>query len=127
MLDHDAASYALIARVFDGKSEGLTRDDVLDNVTLYWLTNTAISSARLYWDDDQTAKAGSSTPGNVKIPVAVSAFPDEIYQAPRSWAERAYPKLIHYNRLPKGGHFAAWEQPQSFSEELRVSFRQVRK
>jgi pimeloyl-ACP methyl ester carboxylesterase len=127
MIDHDAASYALIARVFDGKPEGLTRDDVLDNVSLYWLTNTAISSARLYWDNHQTAKAGFFDVRNVQIPVAVMAFPDELYQAPRSWAERAYPKLIRYNKLPKGCHFAAWEQPKSFSEELRVSFRELRK
>jgi pimeloyl-ACP methyl ester carboxylesterase len=127
MLDHDAASYALIARVFDGKSEGLTRDDVLDNVTLYWLTNTAISSARLYWDNQQTAKSGFFDVRNVQIPVAVMAFPDELYQAPKTWAERAYPKLIRYSKLPKGCHFAAWEQPQSFSEELRVSFRELRK
>jgi len=127
MLDHDAASYALIARVFDGKPEGLTRDDVLDNVTLYWLTNTAISSARLYWDNNQTAKAGFFDVRNVQIPVAVMAFPDELYQAPKTWAERAYPKLIRYNKLPKGGHFAAWEQPELFSEELRVSFRRLRK
>jgi pimeloyl-ACP methyl ester carboxylesterase len=122
ILDHDASSQALIARVFDGQTEGLTRDDILDNITLYWLTNTAISSARLYWE----YKGGFFTPRNVSIPVAVSAFPDEIYQAPKSWTEKAYPKLIHYNRLPKGGHFAAWEQPQLFSEELRESFRSLR-
>ncbi|MGF6778069.1 epoxide hydrolase family protein [Paraburkholderia sp. GAS334] len=122
MLDHDAASQALIARVFDGQSEGLTRDDVLDNVTLYWLTNTAVSSARLYWEN----KLNFFAPKHVAIPVAVSVFPDEIYAAPQSWAAKAYPKLIHYNRLPKGGHFAAWEQPQAFSEELRVSFRSLR-
>ena len=122
MLDHDAASQALIARVFDGQSEGLTRDDVLDNVTLYWLTNTGISSARLYWEN----KLNFFAPKHVAIPVAVSVFPDEIYAAPQSWTEKAYPKLIHYNRLPKGGHFAAWEQPQAFSEELRVSFRTLR-
>ena len=127
MLDHDAASYALIARVFDGQQEGLTRDDILDNVTLYWLTNTAISSARLYWDNARTSKGGFFTARNVQIPVAVSVFPDEIYAAPRTWAERAYPKLIHFNKLPRGGHFAAWEQPESFSEELRVSFRTLRK
>jgi len=126
MIDHDAASYALIARVFDGKPEGLTRDDVLDNVTLYWLTNTAISSARLYWDNNQTAKAGFFEVRNVQIPVAVMAFPDELYQSPKTWSERAYPKLIRYNKLPKGTHFAAWEQPQLFSEELRLSFRQLR-
>jgi pimeloyl-ACP methyl ester carboxylesterase len=122
ILDHDAASYALIARVFDGQTEGLTRDDILDNITLYWLTNTAVSSGRLYWE----YKGGFFDPRGVQIPVAVSAFPDEIYQAPKSWAEKAYPKLIYYNRLPKGGHFAAWEQPQLFSEELRVSFRSLR-
>ncbi len=122
ILDHDARSYELIARVFDGKTEGLTRDDVLDNVTLYWLTNTAVSSARLYWE----YKGGFFDVRNVSIPVAVSAFPDEIYQAPRSWTEKAYPKLIYYNRLPKGGHFAAWEQPQLFSEEVRASFRSLR-
>ena len=122
MLDHDAASQALIARVFNGQPEGLTRDDVLDNVTLYWLTNTAVSSARLYWE----SKLAFFAPKGVAIPVAVSAFPDELYQAPRSWTERAYPKLIHYNRLPKGGHFAAWEQPQFFSEEVRAGFRSLR-
>ena len=122
MLDHDARSYALIARVFDGQPEGLTRDDVLDNVTLYWLTNTAISSARLYWE----SKLAFFAPKGVAIPVAVSAFPDELYQAPRSWTERAYPKLIYYNKLDKGGHFAAWEQPQLFSEELRAGFRSLR-
>jgi pimeloyl-ACP methyl ester carboxylesterase len=127
ILDHDAASYALIARVFDGQPEGLTRDDILDNITLYWLTNTAISSARLYWNNGLTAKSGFFDTKNVQIPVAVSVFPDEIYAAPRTWAERAYPKLIHYNKLPKGAHFAAWEQPETFSEELRVSFRSMRK
>jgi pimeloyl-ACP methyl ester carboxylesterase len=122
MLDHDSASEALIARVFAGQTEGLSRDDILDNVTLYWLTNTAISSARLYWEN----KLVFFAPKHVPIPVAVSVFPDEIYAAPKSWTEKAYPKLIHYNRLPKGGHFAAWEQPQAFTEELRVSFRTLR-
>jgi pimeloyl-ACP methyl ester carboxylesterase len=122
ILDHDTASEALIARVFDGQTEGLTRDDILDNITLYWLTNTAVSSARLYWE----YKGGFFDPRGVQIPVAVSAFPDEIYQAPKSWTEKAYPKLIYYNRLPKGGHFAAWEQPQLFSEDLRASFRSLR-
>ncbi|MCA3191832.1 MULTISPECIES: epoxide hydrolase [unclassified Cupriavidus] len=122
MLDHDAASHDLIARVFDGQSEGLTRDDVLDNITLYWLTRTAVSSARLYWEN----KLPFFDVKNLQIPVAVSVFPDEIYAAPRSWTERAYPKLIRYNRLPKGGHFAAWEQPAVFSEELRASFRPLR-
>jgi pimeloyl-ACP methyl ester carboxylesterase len=126
MLDHDIRSYELIAGVFDGKSEGLTRDDILDNVTLYWLTNTPISSARLYWDNAHYPSGGFFDPRGIKIPVAVSAFPDEIYQAPQSWAEKAYPKLIHYNRLPKGGHFAAWEQPAAFTAELRTSFRPLR-
>jgi len=126
MLDHDERSQALIARVFAGKPEGLTRDDVLDNVTLYWVTNTAISSARLYWDTAQVAKGGFFDVRGVKIPVAVSAFPDEIYAAPRSWAERAYPKLIHFNKLDRGGHFAAWEQPKVFAEELRAAFRSLR-
>jgi len=122
MLDHDAASQALIARIFDGQTEGLTREDILENVTLYWLTNTAVSSARLYWE----SKLSFFAPKHVTIPVAVSVFPDEIYAAPRSWTEKAYPKLIHYNRLPKGGHFAAWEQPGSFAEELRTSFSSLR-
>jgi pimeloyl-ACP methyl ester carboxylesterase len=127
MLDHDAASQALIARVFAGQIEGLTRDDILDNITLYWLTNTAISSARLYWDTTQVSKGGGFFDvRNVTIPVAVSAFPDEIYAAPRSWAQRAYPKLIHYNKLNKGGHFAAWEQPELFVTEVRESFKSLR-
>jgi pimeloyl-ACP methyl ester carboxylesterase len=122
MIDHDARSYELISHAFDGQPGGLTRDDVLDNITLYWLTNTAISSARLYWEN----KLGFIDVKNVSIPVAVSAFPDEIYQAPRSWAERAYPKLIYYNKLDKGGHFAAWEQPELFSRELRAAFSSLR-
>jgi len=122
MLDHDAASLDLITRVFEGASEGLTKDDVLDNVTLYWLTRTGVSSARLYWE----SKLAFFAPKGVDLPTGVSAFPDEIYTAPRSWAEKAYPNLIHYNRLPKGGHFAAWEQPQALSEEVRTSFRTLR-
>ncbi len=121
-LDHDAWSYALIARVFDGQREGLTRDDVLDNVTLAWLTNTAISGARLYWEN----KLGYFNVKGVAIPVAVSSFPDEIDLCPRSWAERAFPKLIHYNKLPKGGHFAAWEQPELLVSELRAAFKPLR-
>jgi pimeloyl-ACP methyl ester carboxylesterase len=124
ILDHDPRSLELISRSFDGLPEGLTRDDVLDNITLFWLTSTGISASRLYWE----------FPGlpffdvkDVSIPVAVSVFPDELYQAPRSWAERAYPKLIHYNKLDKGGHFAAWEQPKLFSEEVRAGFRPLRK
>ena len=122
MLDHDASSYALMARVFDGQSEGLTRDDILDNITFYWLTNTGVSSARLYWEN----KSNFFAPKNVTIPVAVSVFPDEIYAAPRSWTERAYPKLIHYNKLNKGCHFAAWEQPELFNAEVRTAFRSLR-
>ena len=127
MLDHDARSEEMIARVFAGATEGLSRDDILDNVTLYWLTNTAISSARLYWDTtNNLPPAGFFDVRGVEIPVAVSAFPDEIYAAPRSWAEQAYPKLIHYNKLDKGGHFAAWEQPGLFTAEMRASFRSLR-
>jgi len=122
MIDHDASSYALIARVFDGKPEGLTRDDILDNATLYWLTNTTISSARLYWE----SKLAFFAPKHVPIPVAVSAFPDELYQAPRSWTERAYPKLIYYNKAEKGGHFAAWEQPEILVKDLRAAFKSLR-
>jgi len=122
MLDHDAQSLALITRVFEGKSEGLTRDDILDNVTLYWLTNTAVSSARLYWE----SKLPFFAPKNVPIPAAVSAFPEELYQAPRSWTEKAYPKLIYYNKLDKGGHFAAWEQPQLLVADLRAAFKSLR-
>ncbi len=122
MLDHDARSYDLIARAFDGNAGGITREDVLDNVTLYWLTNTGISSARLYWK----SKLAFFAVKGVSIPVAVSVFPDELYEAPRTWAERAYPKLIHYNRLDQGGHFAAWEQPQLLSQELRAAFKSLR-
>ena len=122
IIDHDIRSYELIARVFDGKQEGLSRDDILDNITLYWLTKTGVSSARLYWEN----KLAFFAPQGVTVPVAVSAFPDELYQAPRSWAEKAFPKLVHYNRLPKGGHFASWEQPEAFTNELRASFRTLR-
>jgi pimeloyl-ACP methyl ester carboxylesterase len=127
ILDHDIRSYELIARVFDGQTEGLTRDDIVENITLYWLRNTAVSTARSYWDYSATAKKGFFDVKGVTIPTAVSAFPSEIYTAPRSWAEKAYPKLIHYNKLPKGGHFAAWEQPQYYSEEVRTGLRTLRK
>jgi pimeloyl-ACP methyl ester carboxylesterase len=122
ILDHDPRSYQLIARAFDGQPGGLTRDDVLDNITLYWLTGTAISAARLYWEN----KLSYFAPKGVAIPAAVSDFPEEIEIVPRSWAEKAYPKLIYYNHPEKGGHFAAWEQPQIFSEELRAGFRPLR-
>jgi pimeloyl-ACP methyl ester carboxylesterase len=124
ILDHDARSLELISRAFDGQPTGLTRDDVLDNITLYWLTNTAISAARLYWENKLPFFGVKNV--SASIPVAVSVFPDEIYAAPRTWAERAYPKLIYYNKLDKGGHFAAWEQPQLFSEEVRAGFRSLR-
>ena len=122
MLDHDARSLALIARVFDGAPEGLKREDILDNITLYWLTNTSVSSARLYWEN----KLAFFAPKRISIPVAVSVFPDELYAAPRSWAETAFPRLIHFNRLEKGGHFAAWEQPELFVRELRTAFGSLR-
>ncbi len=109
-------------RVFDGQAEGLTRDDILDNLTLYWLTNTAISSARLYWE----SHLGFFNAEDVPVPAAVSAFPEELYQAPRSWTEKAYPKLIFYNRHDKGGHFAAWEQPEILVTDLRAAFRSLR-
>jgi pimeloyl-ACP methyl ester carboxylesterase len=128
MIDHDIRSYLMIARAFAGGTEGLSQDDVLDNVTLYWLTNTAISSARLYWDTtNKLPPGGFFDVRGIKIPVAVSAFPDEIYAAPKSWAEKAYPKLIHYNKLPKGTHFAAWEQPELFVAEMRAAFKSLRK
>jgi pimeloyl-ACP methyl ester carboxylesterase len=123
MLDHDVASYELIASAFAGQPGGLSRDDVLDNVTHYWLTNTGISSARLYWE----SKLAFFDVKGVELPVGVSVFPDELYPAPRSWAERAYPKLIHFNNdFEEGGHFAAWEQPELFCEEVRTAFRSLR-
>jgi pimeloyl-ACP methyl ester carboxylesterase len=122
MIDLSAQSLKLIARAFDGQREGLTRDDVLDSITLFWLTNSGVSAARLYWEN----KLPYFAPKNVTIPVAVSVFPDELYQAPRSWAEKAYPRLIHYNKVAKGGHFAAWEQPKIFADEVRAGLRSLR-
>jgi pimeloyl-ACP methyl ester carboxylesterase len=122
MIDHDPASYEMIARSIAGQPEGLTPDDILDNITLFWLTNTAISAARLYWEN----KGPFFSVRGVKVPAAVSVFPDELYQAPKSWSEQAYPKLVHYNRLPKGGHFAAWEQPEYLSQEVRQGFSSLR-
>ncbi len=124
-LDHDARSLALISRAFDGQPEGLTRDDLLDNITLTWLTNTFVSGARLYWECFENRISFFGVKG-VSVPAAVSVFPDELYQAPKSWAERAYPKLIYYNKLNEGGHFAAWEQPQLFVDEVRAGFRSLR-
>lgn len=123
-LDHDARSYELISRVFAGEAAGLTRDDILDNITIAWLTNTALSGARLYWEN--WGKVGFFNAKGVSVPTAVSVFPGELYPAPRSWAERAYPKLIHYNRLEKGGHFAAWKQPKLMSEQICASFKPLR-
>jgi pimeloyl-ACP methyl ester carboxylesterase len=126
MLDHGdgTGQPGLVEQVLEGHLESaLTRDDLLDNITLYWLTNTGVSSARLYWEN----KADFFNAKNITIPYAISVFPDELYQAPRSWAERAYPhNLIHYNRLDRGGHFAAWEQPALFAAEMRASFRSLR-
>jgi pimeloyl-ACP methyl ester carboxylesterase len=127
MLDHGdgTGQPGLVGQILGGRlHEDLTRDDLLDNITLYWLTNTGVSSARLYWEN----KGDFFDAKPITIPFAISVFPDELYQAPRSWAERAYPdNLIYYNRLDRGGHFAAWEQPQLFSEEMRASFRSLRK
>ena len=122
MLDHDALSYELIARAFHGSPGGISRDDFLDNVTFYWLTNTGVSSARLYWEN----KLAFFAPKGVSVPAGVTAFRDELYQCPRSWAERAYPKLIHYNKIDQGCHFAAWELPKIFCEEVRTAFRPLR-
>jgi pimeloyl-ACP methyl ester carboxylesterase len=122
LMDHDARSLELIARAFDGQREGLTRDDVLDNITLFWLTNTFVSAGRLYWEN----KFAFFEPKNVTVPAAVSVFPDELYTAPRSWAQRAYPKLIYYNKHDKGGHFAAWEQPALLTSDLRAAFKSLR-
>jgi pimeloyl-ACP methyl ester carboxylesterase len=126
MIDHDWKSHAMIARSFAGVAEGLSREDVLDNITLFWLTGTAISAARLYWENTVAGVSFFAVKG-VKLPVACSAFPDEMYEAPKSWAEKAYPNLIHFNKLPKGGHFAAWEQPEFMTAEIRAAFKPLRK
>ena len=127
ILDHDDASQKMIARVFAGEREGLSRDDILDNITMYWLTNTAISSARLYWDTAHTLPPGGFfTARGVQLPVVVTVFPDEIYAAPQTWAEKAYPKMVYYKKFPKGTHFAAWEQPEYFVTGMRDGFRQFR-
>jgi len=122
MCDFEAHGLELITRCFDGVHVSLTRDDVLDNATLFWLTNTAVSAARLYWEN----KLAYFAPKNITIPVAVSAFPDELFVCPRSWAEQAFPKLVHYNKLERGGHFPAWEQPRLFTDELRAGFKWIR-
>ncbi len=122
MIDHDARSYEQIAHVFAGQPEGdLTRDDILDNITLYWLTNTGASAARLYWENARIVYKGE-----VSVPAAFTVFPDEIFRAPRSWVERTYRNLIYYNEVDKGGHFAAWQEPELFSTEVRAAFRSLR-
>jgi pimeloyl-ACP methyl ester carboxylesterase len=121
-LDHDQPSLAMISRIFAGETEGLTRDDVLDNITLTWLTNTAVSGYRIYWEN----KYGFFSPQGVTIPVVVSAFPDELYQVPRNWAEKAYPNMVYYKKHNKGGHFAAWEQPELLVEDIREGFKSLR-
>jgi pimeloyl-ACP methyl ester carboxylesterase len=131
MLDHDADSYQKISRAFLDKQPagGLTRDHVLDNMTLYWLTNTATSSARLYWEQGRSVAAliaSGKKPPRPSLPVGFTVFPGEIYQAPRSWAEKVYPNLIYFNQAARGGHFAAWEEPQLFSEEIRKAFKSLR-
>jgi pimeloyl-ACP methyl ester carboxylesterase len=123
MINHDAASYQDIADAFGGHPVGnLTRDEVLDNVTFYWLTNTGVSSGRLYWE----SKYGFFDAKGVAIPVAVTVFPNELYQAPRSWTERAYPKLMYFNEVDRGNHFAAWQEPALFTAEIRAAFRSLR-
>jgi hypothetical protein len=129
MLDHDADSYEKISHAFTGgqPSGGLTRDHILDNITLYWLTGTATSSARLYWEFARGATAAfKHPPPHVSLSVAFTVFPGEIFQAPRHWVKSAYHNLIYFNGAAKGGHFAAWEEPQLFSEELRAAFRTLR-
>ena len=123
LLDHDAKSLAMITRSVNGEPEGLTPSDVLDNVTHFWLTNTVVSAGRLYHENTYSF---FGVKGVTEVPVAVSVFPDELYPAPETWARQAYPKLVHYNRLPKGGHFAAWEQPELYVDEVRTGFRSLR-
>ena len=123
MLDHDARSYEDIARAFEGSPvDNLTRDEILDNITLTWVTNTGVSSARLYWEN----KFGFFDVKGVSVPAAVSVFPRELYQAPRSWTEKAYPNLIYFNEVDKGNHFAAWQEPTLFTTEVRAAFRSLR-
>src|SRR5262249_49903517 len=129
MLDHDTDSYYKIARAFlDGDPAGeLTRDRILDNITLYWLTGTGASAARSYWENAQAAAAAAGqVPPPVAVPVGFTTFPEEIFAAPRSWVEQAYPTLAYFNEVDRGGHFAAWEEPQLFSDELRAAFRTMR-
>jgi hypothetical protein len=129
MLDHDTDSYSKISTAFlDGTPSGnLTRDNVLDNITLYWLTGTGASAARQYWEGGRAAAlAGGQAPPPVSLPVGFTTFPGELFAAPRSWVEQAYPTLVYFNKVDRGGHFAAWEEPQLFSEEMRAAFRMIR-
>jgi pimeloyl-ACP methyl ester carboxylesterase len=129
MLDHDADSYEKISRAFlEGKPSGsLGRDNVLDNITLYWMTGGGASTSRLYWETGRAATASfKDPPPHVKLPVAYTVFPDELFQAPRHWVKHAYHNLVYYNEAPKGGHFAAWEEPELFAEEMRAAFRSLR-
>ncbi|GAA0492372.1 hydrolase [Paractinoplanes deccanensis] len=128
MLDHDTDSYTKIARTFLGGSPSgnLTRDHVLDNISLYWLTNSGVSAARIYWESAHPQAAGGATPPAIKVPVGFSAFPGELFQAPRSWVESGYPTLSYYNKPARGGHFAAWEEPELFTAEVRAAFRALR-
>jgi pimeloyl-ACP methyl ester carboxylesterase len=129
MLDHDTDSYYKISSAFvDGKPTGnLTRDHILDNVTLYWLTATGASAARSYWEGGRAAAlGGGKAPPEVTIPVGFTTFPGEIFRAPRSWAEKVYPSLVYFNEAPRGGHFAAWEEPELFAAEMRAAFRTLR-
>jgi pimeloyl-ACP methyl ester carboxylesterase len=129
LLDHDTDSYYKISRAFldDTPAGHLTRDQIVDNITLYWLTGTGASAARSYWENGQAeARAAGQAPPEASLPVGFTAFPGEIYAAPRSWVQLAYPNLTYYNAVDKGGHFAAWEEPQVFSEEVRAAFRSVR-
>src|SRR5215470_2664833 len=129
MLDHDTDSYVKISRAFAGgqPSGGLTRDRILDNITLYWLTGTATPAARMYWESARSAAAAAGQPPpEVSLPVAFTVFPGEIFQAPRSWAERVYGNMIYFNQAARGGHFAAWEEPELFSAEVRAAFSSLR-
>jgi pimeloyl-ACP methyl ester carboxylesterase len=122
LLDHDSHTYEQLAHAFDGNPEGeLTKDEILDNITLYWLTNTATSAARLYWESAKVVYKGQ-----VSVPAAFTVFPGELWQAPKSWVENTYKNLIYYHEVDKGGHFAAWEQPQLFAEEVRAAFKSLR-
>jgi hypothetical protein len=129
MLDHDTDAYYKISRAFTGgeASGGLTRDHILDNITLYWLTGTGTSAARSYWESEQAAAhAAGQTPPEVKLPVGFATFPGEIFRAPRSWVEKGYPHLTYFHEAARGGHFAAWEEPELFATEIRAAFSPLR-